>query len=125
MYHLFIVMLFVFICSGCGTVYTSELRANPGFQAQFDVDAGLQTVIKNISGKRDECKTFGFEHIAILDDLGEARVEYRHTDHTILAFVELKSENNKTSVSIYASQWVAKRSFDALEQGAKGLPGCP
>lgn len=117
---------------GCakGKITPSEIRADNILHSQLYTDNSIQSTVKNISDKRNECKPFMLsEYIVVLDEIGEARIEYRDAANRINMLVDLKKENNKTRVDIYsvvgskALGW--EKAFKTLEHGAKGLPGCP
>ena len=133
MSRFFILMLCAVVCSGCaGHVTRADLKEKYDHHAQFDVDSSLQTTIKNIENKLDECRIAGVGWspvITIFEELGEARMEYKFDQNHPFAYrihtlVELKRQNNRTNVALYTVD-MQKRVIRTLEYGAKGLPGCP
>ena len=119
--------LSVIICSGCSITTPAELRADHALHSQLEVTDSLQTVVKNISNKANECGTPLSENIAVLEELGEGRIEYRNHNNVIVMLVDLRRHNDKTRVTIYSRFKVFgwEKSFRTLEYGAKNLPGCP
>ena len=127
MNRIFIIALCVLIFSGCGTVTPREMRTDHAHHSQFEVDGSLQTVIKNISKKTEECGFNFIERITLLEELGEAHIEYRSVSGADVLFglVDLNRQNGKTRVDIYATYKMHDNILKTLEYGAKGFPGCP
>ena len=122
--------LCVFLSLGCSRTLPAEVRADSALHSQFDLRGSLQVSVKNISTKWEECRPFDIvasEYIVIVDELGEARIEYRTKDNDIMLLVDLKKQSDKTHVAIYSFYKVFgwERAFRTLEHGAKNLPGCP
>ena len=133
------VAICILICSGCGKIiiHPSELRREHAAHTQFDVSDSFQAVAKKISHKWNECQPASFvESIVMLEDIGEARIEYRAPkNNTLMMLVDLHKQHNGASqvdiYSVYASEtlplggpsWNVQTR--TLEHGAKGLPGCP
>ena len=120
-------VLCLIACSGCGNVTPVQMRTDHGLHSQFTVDGSMQTVIKRIRAKTAECQWNPLDSITLLEELGEAQIEYRSTAGADVIFflVDLHRQNDKTRVDIYATYKMHERAFKILEYGAKGLPGCP
>ena len=68
------------------------------------------------------------EYIVLLEELGEARMEYRDAALSrICLLVDLTKVDGKTQVAVYSVSKVGDwaRAFRTLEYGAKGIAGCP
>jgi len=126
---LLIVVLCTLLLSGCSRYNTvSEIRTNPSVHSRFVTDDSIQTVIKNVRNKADECKLQVQDSVSVLEEYGEARIEYLAGAHDALFWlVDLHRQQDKTSVDIYSAYKTsnANRRFKILEHGAKNLPGCP
>ena len=122
-------VLCAFVCSGClpAATNTAEMQSNRSLHSQFDIDSSLQASIKKISYKWNECQPpYLSEHIVLLDELGEARMEFRDMNNRMWLLVELQKNAGKTRVDVSSYRSVGWESaFRILEHGAKGLPGCP
>ena len=103
------------------------MRAKPAHAAQFYVDSSPQKVIKNIQSKQGECGYLWDGRVTVLDELGEAYIEYRDNAGGLLHFlVDMKRQGEVTSVTIYsANSSPDSNGFRLLEYGAKGIQGCP
>jgi hypothetical protein len=116
------------ICSSCARRTAKELRGDYSHHSRFEVEDSIQIVIKNIRNKTNECTWHFPEYITMLDELGEAQIEYRRTiamSGDVLCFlVDLNRQNDKTRVDIYGTHF-GEDAVRILEYGAKGLPGCP
>jgi len=100
------------------------MRTDHGLHSQFIVDGSMQAVIKNIRNKADECKWDMVDRVTLLEELGEAQIEYRAGADVLILLVDLRRKDGKTRVDIY-STYKINRFLKILEHGAKGLPGCP
>lgn len=127
MSRLLAVIICVFLFSGCGKFTIADMKANPAHIFQFYVDGSPQRVIKNIQSKQGECGYPWDGRVTVLDELGEAYIEYRDNAGGLLHFlVDLKRQEEKTSVTIYSANYSrSSKGFSVLERGAKGLAGCP
>ena len=124
---IFAIALCTVVCSGCGPATPAQLRADHALHSQFEVDDSIQTVIKSISNKDNECRTGLPANIMFLEELSEAQIEYRLSFQQLIFLVDLKRQDDKTQVAIYSARsrlgW--ERPFRILELGAKNFPGCP
>ena len=115
------------VCSGCYNVTPAQMRTEHGLHSQFTVDGSMQTVVKNIRNKTNECKWDMPDRVTLLEELGEAQIEYRSVAgvDVLLFLVDLRIKDGKTSIDIYTMNKMHEKFFRVLEYGAKGLPGCP
>jgi len=127
MNRIFILVLFAFACSGCGNVTQADMRANHALHTQFDTDDSMQTVIGNIRNKAKECGWNPHDRVTLLEELGEAQIEYRSTAGADVIFwlIDLHRQDGKTRVDIYATYKMHEKVLRMLEHAAKNIPGCP
>jgi virulence-associated protein VapD len=135
MNRVLVIILSVVICSGCyGYYLASDLRVKSTYRSQFEVESGLQAIIRNLDRKmNEECGGSLYLYnsfimkIFLIEELGEARIEFRVLESSprSVTLIDLKRQKNKTKVAMYASGFTgAEDAFRALEHVMKGLPGC-
>ena len=130
MHYMLVLVLYVITCVGCAPIHRSDAKIDHVLHSQFDIDDSIQSVITRVVNKKSECRTPIFpENIITLEDMGEAHIEYRHSNFnlSIMFLIDLKRQDNKTRVDIYYTSRFpgGERAFRTLEYGAKNLPGCP
>lgn len=127
MIRLLVLTICVLLISGCGKFTTSDMRSSPAHISQFYVENSPQWIIKSIQNRQVECGYLWDGRVTVLDEMGEAYIEYRDDAGGLLHFlVDMKRQGERTSVTIYsANSSKDSKVFRLLEYGAKGIHSCP